>query len=213
MGQGAPVKPTLLVVAGPNGSGKTTVTVRLRQDCWSDDVEYLNPDEIAQERFGDWNSPQAVLSAARWAEERREALLAAGRGIAFETVLSAPDKLEFIARARALGYFVRVFFIGTEDPRINAARVAGRVIAGGHTVPIEKIVSRYGRSMANASIAIRISDRVYLFDNSIDGADAVLCARTEDGLVRRVYAPLPAWVSAALHGIPRHSRFVDLRSA
>jgi len=26
--------------------------------------EYLNPDEIARDRFGDWNSPTAVLQAA-----------------------------------------------------------------------------------------------------------------------------------------------------
>jgi len=201
------------VIAGPNGAGKTTVTTQLRQDRWSDDVEYLNPDEIAQERFGDWNAPEAVLSAARWAADRREELLTAGRGIAFETVLSAPDKLDFIARAKARGYFVRVFFIGTADPRINAARVAGRVMSGGHTVPIEKIVSRYTRSMANASVVMQIADRVYLFDNSADGVDAALCARTEDGQLRKIYAPLPAWVSAALVSVPQHSRLVDLRSA
>jgi len=28
-----------------------------------------------------------------------------------------------------------------EDPRINATRVAGRVMAGGHTAPIEKITA------------------------------------------------------------------------
>jgi len=116
------VNPTLLVVAGPNGSGKTTLTTRLRQDRWSDGVEYLNPDDIARDRFGDWNSPNAVLQAAQWTTQRREELLAARQGIAFETVLSAPDKLDFIARARAAGYFCRIFFVSTADPRINAAR-------------------------------------------------------------------------------------------
>jgi len=75
------VRPALLVIAGPNGAGKTTVTERLRAERWSEGVEYLNPDEIAQDRFGDWNSPEAVLSAARWAGARREELLRAGAGI------------------------------------------------------------------------------------------------------------------------------------
>jgi predicted ABC-type ATPase len=57
------VSPVLIVIAGPNGSGKTTVTERLRADHWSDGVEYLNPDEVARDRFGDWNSPAAVLRA------------------------------------------------------------------------------------------------------------------------------------------------------
>jgi predicted ABC-type ATPase len=203
----------LLVVAGPNGSGKTTLTERLRAERWSEGVEYINPDEIARDRFGDWNAAEAVLNAARWAQARREELLAKNAGIAFETVLSAPDKLDFIARAKAAGYFVRVFFIGTHDPRINAARIAGRVMAGGHTVPIEKIVSRYVRSMANLSAAIRLSDRVYVYDNSVENVEARLCIRTQDGLLRKVYGPLPDWVADAAQGLERHPEFVDMRAA
>ncbi len=90
----------LLVIAGPNGAGKTTVTARLRVERWSAGVEYLNPDEIARDRFGDWNSPSAVLDAARWTEARREELLTAHAGIAFETVLSTSGKVDFI-RPRA----------------------------------------------------------------------------------------------------------------
>jgi predicted ABC-type ATPase len=205
------MKPVLLVIAGPNGSGKTTVTVRLRADHWSEGVEYLNPDDIARDRFGDWNSPEATLEAARWTTARREALLAAHQGIAFETVFSTDDKLQFVARAKAAGYFVRVFFVGTSDPRINAARVAGRVMAGGHTVPIEKIISRYGRSMANLAGAIDIADRVYIYDNSVNDVEARLYARTTEGQLRKVYGALPEWVADATRDLPPHSQFVDLR--
>ncbi len=207
------MKPALLVIAGPNGGGKTTVTARLREERWSEGVEYLNPDEVARDRFGDWNSPEAVLAAARWTDQRREELLAAGAGIAFETVLSTASKIDFLARARSRGYFVRVFFIGTTDPRINAARVAGRVMEGGHTVPIEKILHRYVRSMGNLSAAIQLADRVYVYDNSIDDVDARPCVRTQDGLLRKVYGQLPQWVGDAVSALPRHPQFVDMRAA
>ena len=105
------MRPALLVIAGPNGTGKTTVTTRLREERWSDGVEYLNADDVARDRFGDWNSPSAVLAAARWTDARREELLAAGAGIAFETVLSSEGKIDFLARAKASGYFIRAFFI------------------------------------------------------------------------------------------------------
>ena len=53
-------KPKLLIIAGPNGSGKTTFTRLLLGHYWSDDCLFINPDDIAQHEFGDWNSPAAV---------------------------------------------------------------------------------------------------------------------------------------------------------
>lgn len=207
------MKPVLLVIAGPNGSGKTTVTVRLKKDHWSEGVEYLNPDDIARDKFGDWNSADAVLAAAKWTTERREELLGRNEGIAFETVFSTADKVKFVRRAKAAGYFVRVFFIGTSDPRINAARVAGRVMDGGHSVPIEKIIDRYGRSLANLAPAIQHADRVYIYDNSVDREEARLCARTHDGTLRKIYGDLPQWVADAVDDLPRHAQFADARAS
>lgn len=207
------MRPVLLVIAGPNGAGKTTITSLLQRDHWSEGVEYLNPDEVAEQRFGGWNSNAAVKQAADWVTERREQLLQGRQGIAFETVFSAPDKVDFLKRCGEAGYFTRVFFIGTSDPRINAARVADRVLRGGHTVPIEKIISRYARSMANLSAAIAIADRVYVFDNSTDGVEARLCARTQGGLLRKVYTALPGWVADVVEPLGRHPSFVDLRAA
>ena len=54
------VRPTLCIVAGPNGSGKTSTTIQLLNNEWAEDSIYINPDNIAQERFGDWNSSEAV---------------------------------------------------------------------------------------------------------------------------------------------------------
>ena len=131
----------------------------------------------------------------------------------FETVFSKDDKVEFILRAKMRGYFVRVFFIATTDPTINAARIAARVMRGGHSVAIEKIISRYHRSLANLPAAVAIADRVYVYDNSIDNAEARLCARTQDGRVRKIYGPLPEWIRDAIAPFDRHTDYIDLRIA
>ena len=63
-------QPRLLVVAGPNGSGKTTVTERGLAHTWFAGCEYINPDNIARDEFGGWNDPMAVIAAANAAKLR-----------------------------------------------------------------------------------------------------------------------------------------------
>jgi hypothetical protein len=104
-----PERPRLIVVAGPNGAGKTSITEQLLRHEWMGGCEYVNPDLIARDTYGDWNAPDAVLQAARQAAEIRETCLSERRNLAFETVLSMPDKLDFIRRAQAKGFFVRLF--------------------------------------------------------------------------------------------------------
>ena len=54
-------KPILIVIAGPNGSGKTTITTQILHHDWMEDAIYINPDQIARDKFGDWNSREARL--------------------------------------------------------------------------------------------------------------------------------------------------------
>lgn len=161
-------KPVLGVIAGPNGSGKTTITDALLRHQWLQGCTYINPDNIAKE-LGDWNDASLVLQAARQAEKQRERLLKNRASLAFETVFSAPDKLDFIQRAREAGFFVRFFFVATESPVINAQRIARRYLQGGHDVPIPKIIDRYYRSIKQCAEAVSFVDRLDVFDNSRDG--------------------------------------------
>ena len=183
----------MLIVAGPNGSGKTTVTRQGLDHRWFENSEYLNADDIARDEFGDWNDPAAVLAAAKAATARREASLAAGRSFAFETVFSGPDKVDFVRRGLAAGFFVRLFFVCTNDATINAARVARRVMEGGHEVPLRKILDRWGRSVANCATVAAEVDRFYLYDNSVDGTPARLVLRASAGTVVKRYAAEPTW--------------------
>ena len=186
-------QPTLIVVAGPNGAGKTSLTEEILRHQWFEGCVYVNPDQIAQDRFGDWNSPDAVLKAARHAQAIREECLETRQSLAFETVFSTEDKLSFVRRAIANGFFVRFFFVGTDHPRINAARIATRVMEGGHDVPISKIVSRYNKSLHNLRWIIPDAQRAYVYDNSIDNTVAALQFRTANGLVEKVYQRGHQW--------------------
>lgn len=186
-------RPVLIIIAGPNGSGKTSITSKILQHEWVESCLYINPDNIANEKFGDWNSKEAVLDAAKYSTQIREECIEKGEGLIFETVLSADDKIDFILRAKQKGYFIRLFFVGTQSPTINASRIAQRVMEGGHDVPISKIVSRYGKSISNCCIASSIVDRAYIYDNSVDFADPQPLFRVVDGMIAKEYTQINEW--------------------
>jgi predicted ABC-type ATPase len=171
--------------------------------------EYVNPGYIARDEFGDWNAPDTVKKAAIPAAQVCEQCVIDGLSLAFETVLSMPDKIDFIQRAKQAGYFVRLFFVGTDNPSINTKRVALRVMEGGHDVPISKIISRYTRSLANCSVAARIADRAYIYDNSVDNSPAQILFRTSGGALIKHYGEINPWareilleINPELSGIP-----------
>lgn len=187
-------KPTLCIVAGPNGSGKTSTTIQLLANEWTEDSLYINPDNIAQEEFGDWNSPEAVLKAAKKATEIRYNCLEEKKDFVFETVFSSDEKFEFVKKAKETGFFVRIFFVCTDSPEINVSRITKRFLEGGHEVPISKIISRYYKSLTNMAKVIPLVDRAYIYDNSVENKLPRLLYRTTDGKVFKQYVEdVPDW--------------------
>ena len=95
-----------------------------------------------------------------------------------------------------------MFFICTESPAINAARIANRVMEGGHDVPIQKIISRYQKAIINAIKVVPFADRVYFYDNSIDNQNAQLLFRTTDGKFAKKYVEtFPKWTNDIIGSI------------
>lgn len=189
-----PHQPVLIVIAGPNGSGKTSITTKILHHEWMENSIYINPDIIAQEKFGNWNSSEAILQSLEYCEQLREQCIIDCKSLIFETVLSCEDKLDYISRAKEAGFFIRLFFVCTEHPAINSARIARRVMEGGHDVPITKIISRYEKSIANCCIASCIADRTYIYDNSEDNVDAKLLFRSVNGKLHKNYIKeIPKW--------------------
>ena len=192
-------KPVLIVIAGPNGSGKTSVTSKLLHHEWMEDAIYINPDIVAQEKFGDWNSIEAVMKSVKYCEALREKCLQERHSLIFETVLSVEDKVDFIRRAHEAGFFIRLFFVCTKNPQINAARIAKRVMEGGHDVPIMKIISRYKKSVINCRKASMYADKTYVYDNSIDNHEVTPLFRMNFGNLAKQYEEeLPEWAKLVL---------------
>jgi predicted ABC-type ATPase len=106
----------------------------------------------------------------------RKKLLQSKKKFSFETVFSHPSKLEIMRQAAATGYKVYLYFVSTESPEINKFRVQARKAKRGHDVPVEKIESRYYRSLELLYDAAQLAYQVFFFDNSVEGENSVMFA-------------------------------------
>ena len=147
--------PEILVFAGPNGSGKSTVT-----QAWEKVGLYINADDIKVAR------DCTDLEAAQEAELLRELCLSERRSFTFETVLSTERNLDLLIRAKTAGFYIESVFVLTADPELNVFRVKSRELSGGHSVPPDKIRSRYTKALANISKLLALSDVFRLVDNT-----------------------------------------------
>ena len=110
--------------------------------------------------------------------------------------MSHRSKVDLLREAQLAGYRTYLYFICTDDPEINVARIAARVNTGGHAVPEEKTRVRCYRTLELLPSAIQESNRAYLFDNSLEHEDKVWIAEFTDGATVRFNVEeedLPAW--------------------
>jgi predicted ABC-type ATPase len=144
--------------------------------------------------------PQARSEAARlWADARRGALLKAGQSFVSETVFSHESKLALIAEAQQQGFLVMLLIVCVDDPKHLLKRVANRFIEGGHDVPVERILARYPRTLANLAVAVRIADIAVLYDSyAVAAGTHTAVAVCKKEWTQKKFAPLPEWARVVL---------------
>lgn len=127
----------------------------------------------------------------------RNKLIDCSKSFTIETVMSFPDKVDLLRKAQARNYRTYLYYVATEDPSINISRVRYRVKMGGHSVPEDKIVSRYKRSLDLLIQAVQFSNRSYIFDNSTH--EHIWLAEITDGQILEMKTDLvPAWFKKAM---------------
>jgi predicted ABC-type ATPase len=95
-----------------------------------------------------------------------EKLFETSQSFCFETVMSHESKLNLLNIAKNNGFKTYLYFVYTDNPELNVARVKLRALMGLHNVDPDKIRSRYLRSFQLLSKALKIADEAYLINNS-----------------------------------------------
>lgn len=189
------------LLAGPNGAGKSSLYRALVADGLIDaSCEFVNADLYERDHLQHITHPLERSEAARhWADNRRDTLLKSQTSFVSETVFSHPSKIELITRAQQMDFAVVLYVVAVQDPKLLIQRVNGRVKEGGHSVPEDKILSRYPRTLANLAIAVPLADAAYLYDSQqIDKGGLQHVATCTKGQAIESVEVLPTWAKTVL---------------
>jgi len=153
----------LFIVAGANGSGKTTFAKLLTEQY---NLTFVNADEIAKE-IDPNNTTGGELAAGRVFFERVDELIRTEQSFALESTLSGLYLRKLIKRVKEQGYSVDLIYIFLENPKVCIGRIKERVLKGGHHVPEHDVIRRYFRSKNNFwNIYRLLVDKWFLIYNS-----------------------------------------------
>ena len=160
-------KPTLYIIAGCNGAGKTTASYSVLPDLLQC-REFVNADEIAK-GLSPFNPESVAIEAGKLMLQRINLLLSQHKTFAIETTLATRSYASTILRAQSEGYCVVLLFFWLASPEMAIERVAKRVKEGGHNIPTETIVRRYWLGLQNFfNIFAPLVDSWMFFDNVDD---------------------------------------------
>ncbi len=183
------------IVAGPQGSGKSTLF-----PVANTGFDHFNVDERRQQLAGtSHNIPPSVREQSQ--RELRsfiEGHIRDGRGFAFEATLARDITFEQAAEARGRGFRVKLQYLCTDDIQENLHRVAARVRNKGHGCSPETLHSTYEASLRNLPRALKEFDHVLGWDTTVRNQPARLVLDARRGKITYVAPQPPGWLRSAL---------------
>ena len=176
-------KKNVYIVAGPNGSGKTTFAVKFLPE-YANCKHFINADLIAK-GLSPFSPGAAAITAGKLVLEQIHQFANRGVDFAFETTLSGKLYVNLFKSLKKKGYRIHVFFLWVPKADLAISRIKSRVAQGGHDVPTQDVLRRFDRSITNFfTLYQSLADSWMLFDNA--GVIPILIAKCKNGKLKMI---------------------------
>ena len=171
------------IICGVNGAGKSSLTGALKAE--RDDLgKVIDVDQITTAKGGD------RLAGGKEALGFIDSCLEKGLNFTQETTLSGQRTEKTTARARELGYFIRLYYVGLDTAEESVRRIRNRVEKGGHDIPEGDVLRRFDHRFEDVLRVLPYCDEGIFFDNG-NGFRAV--GEYRNGEILQVGGYCPAW--------------------
>lgn len=141
------MQPVCWIIAGPNGSGKTTFARDFLPDV-AGVSNFINADLIAA-GLSPFAPEKQLLKASRIFLQQLDASIEAKESFSFETTLSGRGYLKLIKQLQQSGWYVELVYLALPNVELSCQRVAERVKHGGHGIPEQDLLRRFPKSLKN----------------------------------------------------------------
>ncbi len=192
------MRPRMVVIAGPPGSGKSVAF-----PVHSFGIDSFNADDRSAElNNGSYRGiPLEIRSVVNREFERFvEDHIRSHKSFAIETTLRSDITFRQADCARAEGFEIHMRYVALNEFAQNLTRVIARAQAGGHSEPPEQLRKIHEASLKNLPRAIQEMDEILVFDNSALNREPALVLSARNGRVTYVERPVPDWLVEALAG-------------
>jgi len=187
-------KKNVYIIAGPNGSGKTTFAKKFLPE-YAKCSNFVNADLIAS-GLSPFSPMSAAIKAGKLVLEQIHNLAGKGAEFAFETTLAGKSYISFLKKLKREEYIINIFFLWIPNPELALSRIKDRVAEGGHDIPAADVKRRFRRGMHNFLNYYKpLADTWLLFDNA--GVKPRLIAREKNGTAEIIEKELFAKIMPA----------------
>jgi predicted ABC-type ATPase len=196
-------KPLAIILAGHNGSGKSTMWRKTLSGLLQ--IPLINADRMMLSILPEAKSDGSLDN---WAQNLRDSdeswmkvsqdgvqafvghAMQANVPFAMETVFSywevqedgsVLSKVDLIRDMQAAGYFVLLFFVGLTNVDLSILRVQTRIAENGHSVPMDRLVRRFPKTQLAITQAANVADATIFTDNSRTMKEAFTVCRVQLG--------------------------------